>query len=46
VNEAVSIDAQVMATAALQGSGAVLTTDPEDLRLFSRHFPQVTIERL
>ena len=46
VNAATTIDAQVMATAALHGPGAVLTSDPDDLRLFSRHFPHVAVERL
>lgn len=41
-----TIDAQVMATAALHGPGAVLTGDPEDLSLFARHFPRITIEAL
>ena len=41
-----TIDAQVMATAALRGGGAVLTSDPDDLALFARHFRQVTIEPL
>lgn len=41
-----TIDAQVMATAALHGPGAVLTSDPEDLALFARHFPNITIESL
>ncbi len=46
VAAAMTIDAQVMATAALRGPGAVLTSDPEDLKLFSPHFPYVTVERL
>ncbi|MCC6898091.1 MAG: hypothetical protein IT377_03910 [Polyangiaceae bacterium] len=46
VTAALTIDAQVMATAALRGGGAVLTSDPSDLALFSRHFPRVTVERL
>lgn len=41
-----TIDAQVMATAALRGGGAVLTSDPDDLALFARHFRQITIEPL
>lgn len=41
-----TIDAQVMATAALHGGGAVLTSDPRDLGLFARHFPRVTIETI
>jgi predicted nucleic acid-binding protein len=45
-NAAVTIDAQVMATAALFGAGAVLTADPDDLARFTRHFPKVTIEPL
>jgi predicted nucleic acid-binding protein len=43
---ALTIDAQVMATAALAGGGAVLTSDPSDLGLFARHFPDVVIEAL
>lgn len=43
---ALTIDAQVMATAALRGGGAVLTADPDDLSLFAAHFGGVTIERL
>ncbi len=43
---ALTIDAQVMATAALRGGGAVLTSDPADLSLFAAHFPGVTIEPL
>jgi len=43
---ALTIDAQVMATAALGGGGAVLTADPDDLSLFSHHFRAVTIEPL
>jgi predicted nucleic acid-binding protein len=46
VTSALTIDAQVMATAALRGGGAVLTSDPHDLALFARHFPRVTVERL
>ncbi len=46
VSAATTIDAQVMATAALHGGGAVLTSDAGDLGLFSRHFPRVTIEQL
>jgi predicted nucleic acid-binding protein len=41
-----TIDAQVMATAALAGGGAVLTSDPGDLALFAAHFRRVTIEPL
>lgn len=40
----VTIDAQVMATAALGGGGAVLTADPSDLGLFAAHIPTVVIE--
>jgi predicted nucleic acid-binding protein len=46
VSAALTIDAQVMATAALRGGGAVLTSDPANLRLFARHFPRVTVEHL
>lgn len=46
VTSAITIDAQVMATAALRGGGAVLTSDLDDLVLFARHFPHVTVERL
>lgn len=46
VTASLTIDAQVMATAALRGGGAVLTSDPADLALFSRHFPRVTVEAL
>jgi predicted nucleic acid-binding protein len=46
VTAALTIDAQVMATAAMHGAGAVLTSDPGDLALFARHFRDVTIERL
>ena len=46
VTASLTIDAQVMATAALRGGGAVLTSDPGDLALFFRHFPRVTVERL
>lgn len=42
----VTIDAQVMATAALAGGGAVLTADAGDLGLFAPHFPTVVIEPL
>lgn len=46
VTAALTIDAQVMATAALRGGGAVLTSDAADLALFARHFPRVTVEQL
>jgi predicted nucleic acid-binding protein len=41
-----TIDAHVMATAALCGGCAVLTSDPDDLAIFSSHFRSVTIEPL
>jgi predicted nucleic acid-binding protein len=41
-----TIDAQVMATAALAGGGAVLTSDPADLLVFAHVFPGITIEPL
>lgn len=46
VTATVTIDAQVMATAALSGCRAVLTSDPGDLQLFERHFRSVTIAPL
>jgi predicted nucleic acid-binding protein len=46
VTSSTTIDAQVMATAALHGSGAVLTSDPDDLGLFAARFPRITIEPL
>lgn len=46
VTASLTIDAQVMATAALRGGGAVLTSDAADLALFTRHFPRVIVEQL
>lgn len=36
-------DAVVMASASLRGGGVVYTSDVDDLRALSRHFPQVVI---
>lgn len=46
VTSTITIDAQVMATAAMRGGGAVLTSDPDDLALFARHFSRIAIEHL
>jgi predicted nucleic acid-binding protein len=42
VNAALTIDAFVMASAALLGA-VVITQDPEEFELFTRHFPKVQI---